>query len=396
MIFSYKETATRKIFTIFGIKIKFKKSRIKNFIKNYFCTNYNKNALICYLLHQYISDKTIYTHSNTMESYIAGEIFGKIGYNVDIINVNEAKTKDEAFFKKYDVIYGKIPPNAFYANKNCIPYNTGMAQKNYNIEAVKRWLEFYLKFRQIPRNSLCDDANIYSLLAKGVISLGNDRVKEAITLDGLEKYQNLKNLNGFYFDVYDINLEAKNFKEAKKNFLWFGSRAAIHKGLDIVIEVFKKRKDITLHICGFNPLKNEDVFYNAYKDALDNKISNIINHGFVDISTQKFKDILDTCSCVVSPSIAEGGAIGILNTICNGALIPMITKQSGLDVENYGFTFDKVNQETVSQMIDKFLNLPEYEIKNLAYLIKTETREKYSMENYKKNLTSIIKDILNE
>ena len=97
-----------------------------------------------------------------------------------------------------------------------------------------------------------------------------------------------------------------------------------------------------------------------------------------------------------SPSISEGGAIGIINVLANGCLIPIISKSSGLDVGQYGFMFEDLDEKTISSTIDNFLILSSDEIKKLSQQVKTESREKYSIEKYKNRLTEILKEILSD
>jgi hypothetical protein len=118
-----------------------------------------------------------------------------------------------------------------------------------------------------------------------VIVLGNDFVLKTYTDYDTEKSERYKNLNAFYYDINNTDLNKKNFKEAKKHFLWFGSTGSLHKGLDILIEIFSNRNDIILHICGMN--KNENNFIKFYEQNF-NKCKNIINHGFVKIKSKNF------------------------------------------------------------------------------------------------------------
>lgn len=376
------------IINILGIKISFMAKKRK-FIKNVFKTNFTKTVLIVYVIEPFLGNH-YYSHSNATESYIAAEIFSELGYNVDVLNWTESKNNE--FYSQYDVVYGKTLDSALFSKAKVIPYSGGTAHKNYNKESVLRAYEFYKKTGNVPNKSMCDCGNFSLAFAYANILLGNQIIKDSFKIDGLE--QKLFNLDGFYFDVYDIDLEIKNFNEAKKHFLWWGSRGAIHKGLDIILDIFKTREDIILHICGFQ--ESETDFFEYYHKELSNQVSNIINHGFVDIKSEQFRNIMNTCSVVVSPSISEGGAIGVLNVIANGGLIPMISQSSGLDVEQYGFTFEEINKESVHSQINKFLKLHPEEVKNLSKQIKAETGNRYSIENYRRRLTEILKEILSE
>lgn len=388
-IFSIENVLNRLIIYIFGIKISFR-FRKTIFIKNYFKTKFQKNALLVYIIDPFLGNH-YYCHSNATESYTAAQILSELGYNVDILDWT--KTKPKEFYSKYDVVYGLVENEALFSGAKVINYFAGTPHKDLNKSSILRAYEFYKKTGLDPTKSLWLHENFRLAFSHANIFLGNEVVADSFKIDGIE--QRLFPIDGFYFDVYDINLDEKDFTQAKNHFLWWGSTAAIHKGLDRVLDVFKQRKDLTLHICGFkNELETE--FLKYYKKELNNEIPNIINHGFVDIKGDLFKEIMNTCAAVVSPSISEGGAIGIINVIANGGLIPIISKSSGLNVGQYGFMFEKLDAVTVNSMIDKFLNLNPNYIKKLSQQVKTETREKYSFENYKNNLTKILKEILED
>lgn len=387
-IFSAQKINNKITIYFFGIKISFNTKKTK-FIKNVFKTNHAKNALVVYIIEPFLGN-LYYSHSNATEAYVGAEILSKIGYNVDVLNWTELR--DESFYSNYDLVYGKVPAEAMFSTAKVIQYSGGTAHKNLNRPSILRAHEFYKKTGFNPSNSMCDCSNFGIGFAFADIMLGNDVVANSFKIDGLE--QKLFPLDGFYFDVYDIDLDNKDFNESKKHFLWWGSRGAIHKGLDRVLDIFKQRSDLTLHVCGFKD--NETEFFEYYKKELSNEIPNIINHGFVDIKSDSFKELMNKCSAVVSPSISEGGAIGIINVLANGGLIPIISKTSGLDAGHYGFMFEDLTEESVNSIVDKFLKLSSDEIKKLSMQVKTESREKYSIERYKNKLTEILKEILSD
>ena len=179
----------------------------------------------------------------------------------------------------------------------------------------------------LRRNFLEQSPYLQTFLSDGVVVLGNDFVLDTYKNYDKQGAERFKNLNAFFYDVYDIDLSKKDFSKAKEHFLWFGSSGLLHKGLDLLIDIFSKRRDIYLHICGAS--KKEKDFFDYYGPALS-KSKNIINHGFVDIKSEEFKNIMDQCAFIIFPSVSEGGAPAVLNTIANGGLIPILTKSTGL------------------------------------------------------------------
>ena len=78
----------------------------------------------------------------------------------------------------------------------------------------------------------------------------------------------------------------KDFNNAKKHFLWFGSSGMIHKGLDLLLDIFSKREEIHLHICG--PLEGNQSFNKLF--TMSYLKPNIHYHGFVSINSTLFKE----------------------------------------------------------------------------------------------------------
>lgn len=388
-LFSVKKILNRISIIIFGIKISFK-IKPKNFVKNYFKTKYNKQALVVHIMDPFLGNY-YHCHSNATEGYFAAEILSQLNYNVDILNW--ATPRDQKFYSKYDVVYGLNLFSALFSGPKLIPYSTGINHKTFDNNSAQRAYEFCKKTGLNPRTSTLFNENYLLAFADGIVVLGNNIIADSYKIENVD--QKLFHIDGFYFDVYDIDIERKDFERAKTHFLWWGSTGSIHKGLDIVLDIFKQRKDLTLHICGFKDEKEKE-FLNYYERELNNGYSNIINHGFVDIKSDLFKEIMSKCAAVISPSLFESGAIGILNVMANGGIIPIISKQSGLDVQHYGFTFENIDDNTINAMIDNFLSLSSNDIKQLSINVKSESRNKYSIKNYKNNLTKILRVILND
>ena len=83
----------------------------------------------------------------------------------------------------------------------------------------------------------------------------------------------------------------------------------------LVLDYFSNRSDLTLHVCG--PIENEKEFVEIYKKELYFS-DHIKTHGFIDLGSKKFEDILASCSFVIFPSCSEGGCPSVITAIGNG------------------------------------------------------------------------------
>lgn len=362
------------------------------FLKNIFKTKYQKNVLISYITSPF--KKITLVHSNMTECYSAADIFKKLGYNVDAIGFNDIEKKVN--YDKYDVIYGfgGVFEKSFYSdnpNTKRIFYGSGCSVFYSNSEGVKRVEKFNKKYNL---NSFSSGrfTNFFPLqhcFSNTIIALGNNFSANTYKIKGGKL--KIHSLDLFYFPQADRKIKQKIFLSAKKHFLWFGSMGLIHKGLDLCIEYFKKNPDLTLHICGANPHEKE--FFNIFKNELNNKIPNIINHGFVKIDGNEFKDIMGKCAFAIYPTVSEGGSPSLLNTIVNG-LIPITTEACSLDLKGSGFIIKDLNLKEIDKQVKKALKLSDKEIEKLSKKVKNSTKKKYTLKKYKSNLEKIIKQNL--
>lgn len=377
---------------ILPIYIHFKSNELK---MNVYNTNHDKKVLLVYLTSCF-NKKIKYSHSNIWECKIASEIFSDLGYNVDVINYNATKMINA---QSYDVVYGlgeafeKLFRNKT-KNQVFINYATGCNPIWSNIQTVKKVRDFSKKSKQILIESsriIYHTQHQQILLSDKVVVLGNEFVLNTyLTYDDCAS--RYVNLNAFSFNFHKTNLENKDYNTTKKSFLWFGSSGALHKGLDLALDFFEKNPDYTLHICGFNAV-SENRFFEYYKNEFS-KTNNICNHGFVDITSPDFKNILDRCAYVLFPSVSEGGAVALLNVISNGGLLPIYSKSTGVDFEKYGIEFSEINEISLRESIVKSQEMVEDEYLKRSIDLQLLINEKYTIDNYRRNLSRIISDIV--
>lgn len=382
------------IFYMFGFKIEYK-YQSDEILRNVFNSNFNKKVLLAYIKTPFFFpiDRS---HSNKIECFTAAEIFHNVGYQVDIIDFRNESFRN---YDCYEIVYGFgiAFENSFYSRNTKLKrifYGTGCCPLYSNIESTKKVISFYERTNFfLPESArLVKEALSLSMLASNaIIALGNEFVLNTYRMVGSEitKYFSL---NAFYFKTCDIDIENKDFKKAQNHFLWFGSPGLLHKGLDILIEIFSKSPNIVLHICGAWP--DEKRFIEIFQKEIE-QCRNIKKHGFIDIDSDEFKKLMDTCAFVVFPSVSEGGAVSILNVMGNGGLIPIISKSVGLDVDKFGWQIDNVDINDFEMIIKHSQKIDFATLKAEAIKIKEVMQNYFSYEAYKLNLRAIIKEILN-
>ena len=182
----------------------------------------------------------------------------------------------------------------------------------------------------------------------------------------------------------------KNYHACRKNFLWFGSRGLVHKGLDLVLEAFSQLPEFNLTVCG--PLTLEPLFLQTYHKELY-ETPNIKAVGWVDVTSSDFSDITRNCIGLIYPSCAEGQS-GAVITCMQAGLIPVISYESGVDVDDYGILLEESSIEHIIKAVTALSQRTELELHDMAEKCVAYCRLKHVGENYLHENKKIINQIL--
>lgn len=356
----------------------------------------DRKVLICYLPEAFKSGKLPLYHSNLTECRTIGEVFDSLGYSVDCAS----RGKHGIDYSRYDVVLGincRSYWDSFTAREGVAPirifYSVG-AHTFFNFRVTaERCREFFLNHGRwmlpschyVPGNGM----NYYmSQLSDAVILLGDGYLLEQYKLqDGSADNVNL--LSAFYFPVSEPAAE-KDFSRCRNNLLWFGSSGMVHKGLDIAIDFAVQNPSYNLHICGGS--RQEKAFWDYYTPIISAH-RNIHYHGFVDIESQEFRNVLDECGILVNPSISEGGAVSVLNVLGNGALLPVCSRGTGLDLSSVGVEVADTSYDSFCNALSAVAALPVEIVAGKAWEAHSLVKAKYSLENYRKGMQEYIKSI---
>ncbi len=373
----------------------FHKRKESIFIKNYFKTDFSKKALISYITEPFVTG-IAQKHTNHLECYKIAMCLHQLGFSVDVVDFDNKNIILD--YQKYQLIFGfgDVLENAFYhidpKKTTTIYYGTGNHYFFINPASINRLQEVYEKTGVLMLKSIRFAESMWTLqttLSTGLIVLGNH-----FTANTFQKYYlkgQVKPIPASFHQLHTPVFESKDFENAKKHFLWFGSNGALHKGLDILLFLFAKRKDIVLHVCGANPY--EDAFFSYFNDYLY-KTSNIINHHFVDIKSEEFKNILNICAFVVFPSASEGGCASVVTVMGNGGLIPIVSSAACLDVAHLGGVFEEISEISVEQSIDKMMKIPNEQLKIMSQKVFQEINEIHHIDKYEKTMLLYINEII--
>lgn len=337
-------------------------------------TNHQKNCLLKYIIVPFQHPIMYHRHQNMWQVPKIAEIIGEFGYNVDVINFDDETVH---LNRSYELLLDIHPQNHTVYEKhladNCqkVLYSTGAAPAWQNN-------------RELARIQALNIRKQTALKPKALVPLYD---KSIASFDALFLIGNKFTLNTFH----DLNIKKcfliknsayifPNMEYTKKSpntFLFFATYPQVLKGLDLLLEVFYKNRNLNLVVCSL--FNNELDFCKVYEKELLHT-PNILPVGPIDITSNVFKKIREICSYVTMPSCSEGMSGSILTAMSAG-LIPIVSQECGLDAEEVNI-FQTCNIDCIANTLQSF------SAKNLDY-IKTESlkameiiRTRYSPEQF--------------
>jgi len=289
-------------------------------------TDHGKRVLLLYLVAPFRTGIEGRIHQNFPQILEIAKALGEFRYDVDVINYFDRSVR---LRKKYDLVVdihpglnpvyrGAMSPScvriAYLTGSN--PTFTNRAERE-RLEALWRRRSVRLKPRRYAkpfRKEEIESFDAVLLIANG----HNFRTYDEFSLKNAYLIPN----TGYGFLGWD------DFsKKSMSDFLFLASLGQVHKGLDLLLEVFSGNPEIRLHVC--SPFRHERDFCRAYKKELF-RSGNIFPVGFLDISGERFREIADRCSYLVMPSCAEGISGSVLTAMSAG-LIPIVSRECGFE-----------------------------------------------------------------
>jgi len=360
----------------------------RGIIRNQFKSKYTKKALISYITYPFYKGVSRY-HSNTNEVLRVADIFHEIGFQVDVVdwdkNVNLC-------FDDYDVLFGfgQTYDESFYASVKDdlkrIYYATGAHVTFQNKAELDRCQYLFerkgvmLKPRRLVR--CCWSAS--TAMSNLIVTLGND-----FTANTYRKNSSVqvKSIPISVFCYANVNNNNRSIAKAKREFLWFGSNGLVHKGLDLTIEAFSNNADLVLHICA----PKDDEFFDLYKNEFE--MSNVVYHGYLDVASKEFNDVIQKCMFTIFPSCSEGGGGALLTTMGAG-LIPIATIESSVNLKEIGFIIEEATVECIDKLIREVSKESDERLCLLSDLNYDFVRTNHTIDEFKSCLEDVIKEVV--
>jgi glycosyltransferase involved in cell wall biosynthesis len=178
-------------------------------------------------------------------------------------------------------------------------------------------------------------------------------------------------------EIYDWPAH-REMTEARRHFIWFGSSGFVHKGLDRVLEAFAQLPDLHLHVCG--PFDDEPDFLKVYDRELFHT-PNIHAEGWVDVASQRFRDLCAASIAVVYPSASEGGGGSVISCMHAG-LVPIVSREASVDIGEFGFDLADGGVPAVMAVVRRVAQMPPGELEARARAAWEHVRARHTREEF--------------
>jgi glycosyltransferase involved in cell wall biosynthesis len=185
-------------------------------------------------------------------------------------------------------------------------------------------------------------------------------------------------------------VESKDSQRTKLNFLFFAGGCQVQKGLDLLLEIFPKYPHLHLYVC--SPFEQENDFCDCYYNELY-KTPNVHPVGWVQVNSPHFYELTDKCAFVILPSCSEGQPSSVVQCMHSG-LIPLVTKQAGIDTEDFGVTFSDDSIEAIERAVLEVSELPTSWISTRSAHTFGAAKEKFSEDAFVDKWRKMLSEIL--
>jgi glycosyltransferase involved in cell wall biosynthesis len=181
--------------------------------------------------------------------------------------------------------------------------------------------------------------------------------------------------------------QADTMVPSEREFLWFFGGGAVHKGLDLTLEVFSKRPDFVLNVIGDAP--SEPDFARAYEMEL-NRCDNIRVHGFLRPDSVAFGDVSKRCMAFLGPSCSEGTSSAVVTCLKVG-MYPIITRDCGVTLPaGEGTYLEECSIDEIEHAVTKVWHMPSSQLLKSISALQKHALETYSRERFSESLRELL------
>lgn len=385
----------KKIISSIGIEPAELKGRFnglfhRNVAINVCHTGYACNAVVAYIVRPFKDPDWVSNHQGAVQIVELARILSERGYNVDVIDYLDPYVRLPKN-KQYDLVIAQFPKGCDCYTAHLKPdavriaYITTSSPEFNNAAEMSRIEDLYERkgsrlspYRQIPM--ITDDIREYT----ASLVMGNAR--NIGTYDYLPEPYIINNSSK------PVEFEVTYEDKSPLNFMYLGSVGQVHKGLDLLLELFSEPGfPCDLYVCG--AYEHEADFHELYARELHDA-ENIHPMSVVDTSGDIYREVALKCAYLISPSCAEGKSGSVLTAMMSG-VIPIISKESGFDADE-SILLEDCSMECIRRTILEYSQRDMDWIRETGEHYRHIAEEKYTLQGYIDSVNVALDEILGE
>jgi hypothetical protein len=317
-----------------------------------------KNVLVSYVLvpQSFLGFYFKSSHNNRIQCYLIMKFLRRKGYNIFL---HPYFDKEIDYSIKYDLFIGHNFTFAEIAEKlrdSCkkVLIATG-SEPNFGNNQQKLRIDEVNKRKHTSQfvydGNIVSDLSLNYEIADRVLMLGNEFVRN--TYD--QKYHSKIRL------VNNVTLHpffSMKSQERTNNFLFISSVGQIHRGLDLLLDIFP---GLTNKLYVMSSFDDEKEFVDLYYKELY-QTANIIPVGYLPLNSIRFREIINDVDFVILPSCSEGQSSSVINIMAYGKL-PVVPENVGIpEIEEIGIKIETVDLHGVLSAVQKAIALSDEDI----------------------------------
>ena len=351
-------------------------------------------VLLSYVLDGFLVDRDrlsashpAYWHTNAWEARQMAQTFLDLGYEVDAISWLNRMFVPKTRYAAFVDVRHNMERLAPLLGKDCLKImHIDCAHLAFlNAAESRRLLELQRRRGVTLRPRRFEPPNLAIEHADCATMLGNDFTYSTYQYAGKPIYRVPLPAGQTYPWPED-----KDWQACSKTYLWLGSGGLVHKGLDRALEAFAGLPDFRLIVCG--PVDEEEDFKRAFRRELY-ETRNIETVGWVDVAGPKFQELTRRAAGVIYPSCSEGQC-GSVITCMHAGLIPVISYESGVDVDGFGSLLADSSVAEIQAAVRQISHLPVEALQRHSRTAWETARAKYTRENYARTYREIVGNLL--
>ena len=349
-------------------------------------SEYTKRALLIYIVRPFFERGASSGHQNRRQSKQIVNLLDQSSYVVDVVDIKNRTFRPD---KAYDlVICNRVIDTPLNNDAIRIYLATTLHHKTHNENLRIRHERLYKRRGcRLQLRRAYPESMPYVRKSDAIVGFGNEFI--------MNSWRGAFNVpvypfNNYGFKETEFFFDSKDFNTARKNFLFFASKSQMQKGLDLLLEIFPKHPHLHLYIC--SGYKREHDFCACYHKELHDT-SNIHPIGYVKVNGHEYTELVRKCAYVIAPSCSEGQSGSVVQCMYSG-LIPLVTKEVGIDTEEFGITFADDSLEEIERVIAEVSEKPESWHREHSIRTRKISEKKYSEDAFMDRWRYMLAEIL--